>query len=259
MLTQKGQGIDIEETLITITSGIGSINISGNNPGIIAHNINQCRIYACQYVMSPEADEEYFNRLPSKVIQYNDIQTFPLVNINAGGSLSLNLTNGISRLRSILIVPFVSSTVHPSGITGGTVRRLSPCLSPFTSSPFTTCPSAIISSFNISISGTSIYQENIDYDWQHYLYETRQSGSINGGQSTGLSSGLLSYQDWCYGYRYFYVDLSRRTSQASDNISRSISITGKNGSQVAMDYYVVVNYGRELNISTLTGALILNA
>jgi hypothetical protein len=255
MLTQKGQGISAAETVVTITSGIGSINVGGLT---YSHNIKQCRIYACQYVMSPEADEEYFNRLPSKVIQYNDIQTFQLVNIQAEGSLSLNLTNGISRLRSILIVPFVSSAYHRSASAAINTKQ-SPCLSPFTSSPSTTATTAIIKGFNISISGTTIYQENIDYDWQHYLYETRQSGSINGGQSTGLSSGLISHKDWSNGYRYYYVDLSRRPSQASDNISRSISISGTNGSKIPMDYYVVVNYGREINISTLTGALILNA
>jgi hypothetical protein len=252
MLTQKGQGVAAATTAVTITSGIGSVT------GFEAHKIRQCRLYACQYIMSPEADEEYFNRLPSKVIQYNDIQTFQLVNVQAGGSLSLNLTNGISRLRSILIVPFVSSAYHRNAAAAANTTQ-SPSLSPFTSCPSTTATTAIIRSFNVSISGTTIYQENLDYDWQHYLYETRQSGSINGGLSAGLSSGLISYRDWCNGYRYYYVDLSRRTSQASDNISRSISISGTNGSKIPMDYYVVVNYGREINLSTLTGALILNA
>jgi hypothetical protein len=32
-----------------------------------------------------------------------------------------------------------------------------------------------------------------------------------------------------------------------------------NGSKFSIDYYIIVNYEREINISTQTGSLILNA
>jgi len=85
----------------------------------------------------------------------------------------------------------------------------------------------------------------------------RGSNAINGGIGLGLSSGILSQQDWESGYRYIYVDLSRKASQAQDDISRSIQIIGTNSAAYALDIFAIVGYEREFTVSTGTGSLVI--
>lgn len=63
--------------------------------------------------------------------------------------------------------------------------------------------------------------------FEHWLQEIRGSNSLNGGIPIGLCSGLISQADYESGYPFIYVDLSRRASQANDDISRSIQIVGQ--------------------------------
>jgi hypothetical protein len=81
--------------------------------------------------------------------------------------------------------------------------------------------------------------------------------ALNGGVSLGLSSGLLSQNDWENGYRFCYVDLSRRISQPNDDISRSLQVLFTNSAAFAMDYYFIIGYEKAITISTSTGSLII--
>ena len=230
--------------------------------GAVTHpTMQQCRVYACLYEMAPLAEERYFSLVPTKKILYNDILTFQTLNVGAGAQVSQILSNGVSRMRYLLIYPFLSSVVNGSAnitdVANGGVVLGTPMNSPFTSCPSTTCPQAAITNGNILLSGTNLYQSNINYNFEHFLQEVRPSNSINGGLSLGMSSGLLSQSDWENGYRIHYFDLSRKVSQASDDISRSLQVVFTNASKVSMDYYYVIGYQREVQISTSTGSLVI--
>ena len=118
-------------------------------------------------------------------------------------------------------------------------------------------PSAHISNFNVLVSGAAIYQANYNYKYEHWLQEIRQSNSLNGGVPLSLSSGLFSQSEYETGYGWIYVDLSRRASQANDDISRSLQIIGTNISNYAVDLYCIVGYERQISISTGTGSLVI--
>jgi len=211
--------------------------------------------------MSPIWEEKYFSMVPTKKVLYNDILTFQTLNVAAGGQVSQILTNGVSRARYLLIYPFLASSINGStNITdAANIGQVlgTPMNSPFTSCPSTTCPQAAITNANILLSGSNLYQSNINYNFEHYLQEVRASNSINGGLSLGMSSGLLSQSDFENGYRIHYFDLSRKVSQASDDISRSLQVVFTNASKVSMDYYYVIGYCREIQISTSTGSLVI--
>ena len=98
--------------------------------------------------------------------------------------------------------------------------------SPFSSAPGTCLPYSSITNFNVLESGVNHYQSNITFRWENYLEEVRQSNSLQGGLQLGLSSGLISQSDYENGYGFIYVDLSRKQSQASDDVARSIQIVG---------------------------------
>jgi hypothetical protein len=193
-------------------------------------------------------EAQYFSS-PNKKVLYNDLMSFIIPATASGGQINQIISNGISRIRSILIVPQLASSAN-------SITNQSPMNSPFSSSPSTTCPFAYISNFNVLISGQAHYQTNILYGYETFLQEIRQAGSINEGYSNGMSSGLISYPDWCAGFHFMYVDLSRKSGQAQDNVSKSIQIVGTNACSLAVEYHVIVNYQREFEINCSTGALV---
>ena len=263
-----GKGIkgDTSITKSTITLGIGK---SFNTATSYSHPVmTSCRFYAKMLEFTPMYEEMYLSAVPTKKVLFNDILTFQTLSVGAGNSVSQILTNGISRPRYLLIVPQMAGVINGSGktnlastftkATDGFASALgSPMNSPFSSSPATTAPQAVISSLNVLVSGQNIYQSNYQYGFEQFLQEVRGSNSLNGGLPLALSSGLLSQQDWENGYRFIYVDLSRRVSQANDDISRSIQVSFTNSSTYCTDYYFVISYEKEINLSTSTGSLII--
>ena len=139
----------------------------------------------------------------------------------------------------------------------GTAALGSPMNLPFSSSPGTTGPQAAISNLNILVSGQNIYQSNYIWGYEEWLNEIRGSNSINGGIPLGLSSGLLSQVDWENGYRFCYIDLSRRISQANDDIARSIQVIFTNSAAYMVDNYYFISYEKSITLNTSTGALII--
>ena len=250
----------------TVSLGIGK---SYNTTTSFSHpTMTSCRFYAKLCEMTPQYEEMYLSAVPSKTILYNDILSFSTLNQPSNGSVSQLLTNGVSRPRYLIIVPQLAANINGSLKTslastfvanaGGYAATLgSPMNSPFSSSLGTTGFQAAISSLNILVSGQSVYQSNYMYGFEEFLHEVRGSNSINGGVPLGLSSGLLSQNDWENGYRFVYVDLSKRMSQSNDDISRSIQVSFTNSAAYAVDYFYILGYEKQITLSTSTGALII--
>lgn len=263
-----GKGIKLDDAITrsTITLGIGK---SFNTASTYSHPaMTSCRFYAKMLEFSPLYEEMYLSAVPTKTILYNDILSFQTLSVGAGSTVSQILTNGISRPRYLLIIPQMAGVINGSAkanlassfttaLANGLSALGSPMNSPFSSAPGTCAPQAVISSLNILVSGQNIYQSNYQYGFEQYLQEVRGSNSLNGGLPLALSSGLLSQQEWENGYRFCYIDLSRRVSQANDDISRSIQVSFTNSATYAMDYYYIIAYQKQISISTSTGALII--
>jgi hypothetical protein len=71
-----------------------------------------------------------------------------------------------------------------------------------------------------------------------------------------MSSGLISQNDWENGYRFLLADLSRTSSEATDNIMKSIQVVGTNSGSQAIDIYWFLFFEREITIDIQTGSLI---
>ena len=257
-----GEGFVVGNTT-SITMGLG-IAKSFNTATTYSHPISTCRFYARMCEMTPTAEEAYLSAVPTKTILYNDILSYQALNQASSSNVSQILTNGVSRPRYLLIIPQMAGTINGSAVASlasnfaaGIGPLGTPMNSPFSSSPGTTAPQASITNLNVLVSGQNIYQSNYMYGFEEFLQEVRGSNAINGGISMGLSSGLLSQNDWENGYRFCYVDLSRRISQPNDDISRSIQVLFTNSANYACDYYVIVGFEKSVTISTSTGSLII--
>jgi len=270
-ISPLGAGNGLQATLpagnatSTIQISLG-VTRSFNTATSYAHSsLSQCRLYACLYEMAPLYEELYLKTNPVKDMHYTDILSFQVLNVASGSNFSQLLSNGISRMRYLLIHPMINTNANgTAGTANGawatatnTLGLTSPQNSPFSSCPGTCAPQSHISNFNVLVSGTAIYQQAYFYKFEHWLQEIRQSNSLNGGVPLSLSSWLISQSDYENAYGWIYVDLSRRASQANDDISRSLQILGTNMANYAIDLYCIVGYERQISISTGTGSLVI--
>lgn len=246
---------------ITATIGIGKSY--GTVPAVATHpSFTQCRLYVPCYTMSAIIEEQYLRAVPQKTLLYNDFASFysQCVNIAPGSSVNPQLTNSISRLRGLLIIPQLASTVNGLAVgslgttSGGTLG--SPLISPFSSSPATCAPFARVQNFNVFVSGTAWYSSSINYSFEHFTNEMRKTGAY-GNMLPQIASGLIGEKDWENGYGYIYVNFNRQPTAALDNAPRSIQLQLTNASPYTVDNYCFVIYEREITLNTSTGKVII--
>ena len=210
--------------------------------------LQQCRLYSPIYTLNPVLEQSYFSN-PIKEILYSSYYYVALEDVAPAASLNSRLLhNGVSRLRSVLVVPVVSAK-------DASQNNLSPLLSPFSSCPTTTAQLAYMSNFNIRVAGSPHYLENINYGFQHFNNEIRAL-SLNGGLDKQVGSGLLNFSDWNAAYRFIYVNLSRKDGQGMDDVAKAVTIDGKNDSGRTMTYHVFIEYQKVVHINISTGQLI---
>ena len=251
--TAGGTGFNTSGTIATsscmLSIGVAKNSFSGTT---YSHpTLSSCRLYACLYDLSPSCESMYLSKMPTKVVKYQDFMSFQTLNIGAGGSFSQVLTNGITRVRKLIGIPQISSTFNYAGPN----LTISPMASPFSSSPATSTGQSI-TNFNVLLSGVQLYNQNYNYSIEHFYQELRKINSTNGGCSIGMSSGLLSQTDFENGYRFITADLSRKPSEAVDNIAKSIQCIGTNSGLFPIDIFWFVFYEREIEVDIQTGTLI---
>lgn len=224
-----------------IESGIGTLSDNTRN-----NTLTACRLYTPTYTLSPIIESQYFSQGPKQILYNSHFRVVTPVQAPNQQLTSFLVTNGLSRIRSVLIVPIATNA-------GGTLNNLQ---SPFSSCPTTTAPYAYVRNFNIRIGGSPWYSENQFYGWEHYQEEIKSLG-VNGNLETGLSSGLINQCEWNAAYRYIYVDLTRKASQGIDDQSKSIHLDLINGSALPIQYHVYVCYQKKVTIDVATGQLVI--
>tara|TARA_R110000764_G_scaffold95044_6_gene178833 strand:- start:348 stop:947 length:600 start_codon:yes stop_codon:yes gene_type:complete len=194
--------------------------------------------------------EQAYLSSPVKQIKYTDIYQYQINGVGANGLVNNLVTNGIANIKSILILPFYSSSAQTnSGLPAGL---------PVYQSPFdvagtgATSPSCLIGNFNVVVSG-----QNAIYNTQRYAFEQFNNqlygvNAVNGGMTDGLTSGLVDRLGFDTNYCYYYVDLSRMLP-VEESVPKSIQVIGQNMSGKIVDYFVFVEYGVEVSVDALTG------
>jgi hypothetical protein len=244
-----GSATPVTKMELSIGVARNSINSSGNT---YSHpTLSSVRAYCCLYDLTPAAEQMYLSKQPTKVIKYNDFLSFQSLDIAPGANFNQILTNSISRGRKLIGIPMLSGSFNYAGSAG----TIAPMNSPFSTCPNTTSSSPI-TNFNVLVSGSTLYQQNISYGIEQFLHELRSSNSINGGLSMGMSSGLISQIDYESGYRFIVSDLSRAVSEASDNVSKSIQVLGTNNSKYPISIYWFLIFEREIELDLQSGSLI---
>ncbi len=219
-------------------------------------------LYVPAYTFNPEFEHAYLST-PVKQIKYTDVYQYQINNIPLGGTINSPVTNGIAHIKSILILPFysttgVSSVQARSGVSVSSNTNIGTGI-PVYQSPFDpagtgcTSPLAHISNFNVQISGQNTIYNMQKYNFEQFNNQLYGQNAVNGGLTDGLTSSLIGRQEFDMEYCYYYINVERMLPVEMD-VPKSVQVLGQNMSSKSVDYMVFVEYGNQVSIDILTGA-----
>ena len=221
--------------------------IAGVNKGnLLAKSVY---LYVPAYTFNPVFEQAYLSA-PVKQVVYEDIYAYQILNVANNATFTNLITNGISGIKEILILPFFSSGIQGNtGLPNGIPVFQSP-FDPAGAGP--TSPLCLLGNFNVVVSG-----QNINYNQQRFSFEQFNNhlygaNAINGGKQDGLNSSLIQSLGFEMEYCYYYMDLSRMLP-VEEMVSKSIQLIGTNYSSKYVDLYVFVSYTQKVSVDVLTG------
>ena len=218
-----------------------SISVKVVENGAYRHEKSQCRLYVPVYTMAPSFEDKYL-AVSQKKVTYEDVFVTHLRGLTA--NFQAVLTNSLSRMQRLVIVPILSAS-------GNGARKIPPMESPYASEP-STCSPHYIRDFNVQLSGSNIYKQNVNYKYEQFLNELCGTFGTNANQVTGLTSSLISQKDYNENYGYIVVDLSRRYNYDNET-PMSVQINGIIASPKALDFVCYITYLKDTTIDLLTG------
>ena len=245
-------GLFIGKATTTNQFGINLGSSGASNP------MNACRFYFPQVVLKPERALSYVSENRNKQLSYTSMLYNQASAITAGGTYSGLIQSGVSNIRGVLILPFISSSTHglmnvASGVAViSGISAFAEMLSPFSQAPMQTAPISLIN-LSVAVGGQNVMQNFLSFGFETFLEQVSLYDKIN-GSSLGLSCGLISQYMWEQAYRSYYIDCSR--GNLGDAMTpRNVNVTFTNNSQQTIDCLIFVEYYNSRIIDVETGLI----
>lgn len=202
------------------------------------------QLYVPAYTFNPVYETAYLSS-PVKKVVYTDVYQYQVLNVAAGASFNNLLTNGIANIKSVLILPFYTTTEN-----GG----LNPLQSPFDPAGCgPTSPLCLLTNFNVVVAGQNMIYNTQRYSYEQFLHQLQGANSINADLTDGLTSSLIDKLGFEMEYCYYYVNCSRMLP-VEEAVPKSVSIIGQSSSAKNIDLYCFIEYGVEVSIDVNSGA-----
>jgi hypothetical protein len=232
------------------TSVSGYTSHSSKNPRQ-GHPMTSCRITIPVCHVKPDDLIPYLESTKEQRVEYLDVYQSVISNIGSKKNFNSLLSNGSKDVVGLLIIPTISALSNGI-VTGGpantTANGFSTNLSPFVSE--VVCPLSI-TQLQVLYGSENILPSTLNYSYESFMYHFQDFNRLNGNNSLGLNSGLISQKQWEDYYRYYFVALNRKLEE--DNMPKSITVSGYNNSNVTADYIVFVITKKSFVINTSTG------
>ena len=211
---------------------------------------SQCRWYIPTYVLNPISENQYLS-LGTKTVKYIELFNFPVYNIAPGQNFTTLISNGLARMKRLIIMPYIAQSVHGADNNGATFSVLN---SPFSGEPGCVSPS-IITSWNVQLGGINVYPNPVSYGYELFLNEMSGVYGVNSNKTMGLCSSRISQIDYNNIFGYLVCDISRRLDE-DNTTSISLSISGTNSGAKAIDLFCYIEYERQIVLDLMTGKLV---
>lgn len=234
----------------TLTSQRGSAALTVPSEAPLSKSIY---LYIPSYTFNPIFEQAYLSS-PVKSIKYSDYYQYQVVAVGSGNQFNNLVTNGIANLKSILIIPFFSSSVATGAEATGLPSGM-PCYqSPFdTAGAGSTSPFCQFSNFNIVVSGQNAIYNTERYSFEQFNNQFKGCNAVNGDLTDGLTSGLFDEDSWFLNQSYWYVNISRMLP-VEEQVPKSVQIIGTNMSSRALDLICFLEYGCSVSVDVLSGS-----
>jgi len=165
--------------------------------------------------------------------------------VAAGAQFNNLITNGIANISKVLVLPYFTTAANGA---------VNPLYSPFDAAGTgVTSPLCLLTNFQVVVSGQNALYNTQKYSYQQFIEQLSGCNSINGDQTDGLTSSLISLLDFETAYNYYYVDVSRML-EIEKSVPKSVSVQGQNLSAKAIDLIVFIAYKQSLKVDVLTGS-----
>lgn len=209
-------------------------------------------LYIPAYTFNPVFEQAYLSS-PIKQIKYTDIYQYQITNVPAlTGQVNNLLTNGISNIKEVLIIPFYSAASNL--IIGAAASGLPVYQSPYDpAGTGCTSPLCLLTNFNVVVSGQNTIYNTERYAFEQFINQVKGVNAVNGGQTDGLTSGLINQLGFEMEYCYYYVDVSRMLP-VEESVPKSVQVIGQNVSARPVDLWCFISYGVSVSVDALSGA-----
>lgn len=235
--------------VFTIESGVVKNTLSNN--GSVSSPLSACRLYVPAYRLDTMYITSLLETKPIIKVKYLDYYPYQVVNTPAGQAFNSILTNGIVNPKALIVIPFV----NPGSASAVNAKDLNQYQMLFDSAPGTSAPFGSITNFQVQLSGENVFMTNQQYTFSQFMDEFQHIFALNGSETTGINSGLVSHSMWKNAYRFYVADLSRR-SRDQDKSPKSVLISGTNNTKVAVDYMCFILFEKEVSIKIDTGEIV---
>ena len=247
-------GLSIAKSL---TTNLFGVNLASSQA---QHFMPSCRLYYPQVVLKPEKLHLYISENRNKKVVYKSIIFNQFNNINSGSTFSQLIQSGVKNIKSLIVIPFQSSSVNGSinttattgSMTGG-VTSFAQYQSPFDPAPASNC-NISLTNFQVQVGGINIFQQGVlSYTFENFIEQVSPYEKIN-GSDLGLSCGLINQYMWENSYRVYFANCER--GALSDFLEpRNVVLSFVNNTQLTIDIQVFVEFYNDFSIDVETGLI----
>jgi hypothetical protein len=228
-------------TLISSYTGTQHSTLGSN------HNLPTCRIYIPSIKMTNDAETALVAQGVSKKILFDDYFQTNYTGLTKSSQLNMVVSNSIRGAYAVLVCAYPSRTdngIH-AGV-GATAKAHSVLQSPF--APIV--GPVPLTQIQLNVNGQNIFTQGPQsYSWEQYVEQLKGFRSINGNEESGLSSCVMSKDDWENGNRFYLFTLNNTNIDSSANINLSLT----NPTNINIDLLVFVFTKKQVVVNTLSG------
>ena len=216
-------------------------------------NNTVCTMHATTYKLSPLVADRYMKDPRKRIVFEDYIRAMPasMQGIASFGPVQANISPGQSKVRGLLIVPYLAQVSGGNGTSG----IMSALQSPLTSCGATVTPYAYFDNFNVMVGGRPIFPKNIAYRYDNFMREQFGINAPNGNGVWATNSGLIDADDFNAGYGYVYVNLERHL-RSSDELPVSVDVSFTNVSAKTMSYVTYLFFEKEFALDCTNGKIL---
>jgi hypothetical protein len=240
VVSKGGSNTIPNNTELTISCNIGKVEYAQHSQlNNITPEFSGIKLYVPSYVLKPDVQKRIL-ALNQKKIVYNEVLTF--VKTKQLGVVDYLITNGLPHMKRMIICPVLSASDN---------ENISPHLSPFSTEP-STCSPYCIENFQVQVASKNIYHTAVNYSYDMFLTEVNGKYGAGHNVENGLSSSLISLQDFQNTYGYIVVDLKRKHT-VDETTPLSVHMSCNIRSPKKLDFYIFIEVEKSFTYDVSTG------